>query len=42
MKIFHFKSVNETTPRYKVFPTSMLDFEHDSAREDPTRTNQRM
>ncbi len=37
---FHFELVNETTPKYKAFPTSTLDFEHDYAHEDIARTNQ--
>ncbi len=42
MKSFHFESVNETTPKYKGFPTSTLFFEHDSTSEDRTRTSQHM
>jgi len=42
MKSLHFELVNETTPKYEAFPTSTLNFQHDSAREDPTRTNQCM
>ncbi len=42
MRSFHFESVNESTPKYKAFPTSMLFFEHDSTSEDPTRTSQHM
>ncbi len=38
----HFESLNEIAPKYKTFPTSMLDSEHDSAREDIIRTSQRM
>jgi hypothetical protein len=42
MKSFHFESVNETTPKYKAFSISTLDFKRDSTFEDLTRTNQRM
>jgi hypothetical protein len=42
MKSFHFELVNKTTPKYEAFPTSTLDFEHDFACEDKTRTNQHM
>jgi hypothetical protein len=34
MKSFHFESVNESTSKYEVFPTSTLGFEHDFAHED--------
>jgi hypothetical protein len=42
MRNLHFESINETTPKYKVFPTSTLHFEHDSTREKPTRISQHM
>jgi hypothetical protein len=38
----HFELINEITRKYKVFPTSMLDSEHDSACENITKTNQHM
>jgi hypothetical protein len=38
----HFELINEITPKYEVFPTSMLDSEHDYTCENITRTNQRM
>jgi hypothetical protein len=36
----HFESINEITPKYEAFPTSTLDFEHDSACENIARTSQ--
>jgi hypothetical protein len=42
MKNLHFESINETTPKYETSPTSMLDFKHDSAYENITRSTQRM
>ncbi len=42
MRSLHFELVNETTPKYETFPISMLDFEHDFAREDITKTSQHM
>jgi len=42
MKSLHFESENETTHKYEASPTSTLNFQHDSAHEDPTRTNQCM
>jgi hypothetical protein len=41
-KSLHFESVNESTPKYKAFPKSTLDYEHNSMREDTSRTSQRM
>jgi len=38
----HFEFINKTTPKHEVFPTSMLDFKHDSACKNTTRTNQHM
>jgi hypothetical protein len=42
MKSVHFELVNKIIPKYKAFPTSTLDSEHDSAREDLVITNQCM
>jgi hypothetical protein len=36
--ILHFESVNEITPKYKTFPSSMLDPEHDSTHEELVNT----
>jgi len=38
----HFESINKITPKYKGFPTNTLNFEHDFARENPTKINQHM
>jgi hypothetical protein len=42
MKSLHFESINETTPKYKAFPISTLDFEHDYACENIAKTSQHM
>jgi len=42
MKSLHFELVNKIIPKYKAFPTSTLDSEHDFAREDLVITNQCM
>ncbi len=42
MKSLHFESINETTPKYNAFPISTLDSKHDYARENITKTNERM
>ncbi len=42
MKNLHFESVNKITPKYEAFPISMLDFEHDYARENEANTSQCM
>jgi hypothetical protein len=34
MRNFHFESINKITLEYKAFPTSTLNFEHDSTCED--------
>jgi hypothetical protein len=39
---FHFELINEITPKYKAFPRSTLDFEHDYAHENIARTSQCM
>jgi hypothetical protein len=39
MRSFHFEFLNETKSKCEVFLTSTLDFEHDFAHEDPTRTS---
>jgi hypothetical protein len=39
---FHFESINKTTPKYEIFPTNTLDFEHDFECVDPIRISQRM
>jgi hypothetical protein len=41
-KSLHFESINETTPKYKAFPISMLDSEHDFACENIRITSQHM
>ncbi len=41
-KSFYFESINKTTIKYEAFPTSTLDSEHDSTREDTIRTCQCM
>jgi hypothetical protein len=42
MRSLHFELINKITPKYKVFPTNMLDSQHDYACEKITRSNQRM
>jgi hypothetical protein len=42
MNNFHFELVNEITPKYEAFLTSMWDFKHDSAFENIVKTNQCM
>jgi hypothetical protein len=42
LRSLHFESINETTLKYKVFPTSTLDSKYDYARENLTKINQCM
>ncbi len=42
MNNLHFESVNEIAQKYKAFPTSTLNSEHDFTCEDTLKTTQHM